>query len=42
MGDKYDQLWRCGFCGEWKVVPRLARDCEERHLMVADEAPESP
>lgn len=28
---QYDALWTCQVCGEKKVVPGLARDCEARH-----------
>ena len=29
--DEYDAHWVCQVCGDVKVVPSLARDCEAKH-----------
>jgi hypothetical protein len=26
-----DLRWMCAYCGEWYVVPTLARICESKH-----------
>ena len=32
----YEQLYTCKVCGTRKVVPGLARSCEERHQMTSE------
>jgi hypothetical protein len=37
--DAYYDRWRCELCGQYKPIPSLARDCEQRHLDECDEQP---
>lgn len=40
--DEFDHLWICAVCGERKVVPCLARDCERRHDEMAERSGQTP
>lgn len=31
--------WRCAVCGEWFVIPSLARDHEAKHEQGEEETP---